>query len=414
MGTDHVFATLTISLGLGLLVGLQRERAGSRLAGIRTFPLITLLGALAALTGQVLGGWVVGAGFLAVAATTGVGSYLLLKQEQARETGMTTEIAVLVMYAVGAYTAVGEPAAALAAGVAVAVLLYSKGPMHGLAARIGEKDMGAIMLLAAITFVVLPVLPDRTFGPLDVLNPHHIWLMVVLVVGMSLGGYVAYKALGARAGAVVAGLLGGLISSTATTVTFARRSRENGAYLGPAVVVIMLASGVVYVRVLVEIAVVAQEFWRQAAVPVGVMLAVSAGVAGAAWLIMGRNGDALPEPENPTELKSALMFAVLYAAVLLAVAWGKEHLGTGGVYGVAALSGLTDMDAITLSTARLVEEGGMAASAGWRAIVIAAMSNMVFKLVVIAGIGGRGLIGRVGPLLAIKLGAALALVALWP
>src|SRR5262245_58829233 len=145
MDLSTVFQSLGTALGLGLLVGLQRERVGSKLAGVRTFPLIALLGAMAALVAQRVqgGGWIVAAGFLSVAAATAVGNFLVLQEEHQRDMGVTTEVAVLLVYAIGAYAAVGEAAVALAAGAAVAVLLHAKGPMHGLVARIGDKDMRA-------------------------------------------------------------------------------------------------------------------------------------------------------------------------------------------------------------------------------------------------------------------------------
>lgn len=410
---SDAFEAIVIALGLGLLVGLQRERAGSGLAGIRTFPLVTVLGAVAGLLAEGMGAagvWVVPAGLLGVVAITAVGNFIAAGGEEGRDAGITTEVALVLMYVLGVYATVGPRAVTLAVGVLVAVVLHAKGRLHAWASRLGDRDMRAVLLFGAITFVVLPVLPDRTFGPFDVLNPRQIWLMVVLVVGISLGGYVAYKLVGPRAGTVLAGLLGGLVSSTATTVSYSRRARGNPAYEGPAQLVIMLASGVVYVRVLAEISVVAPGFVGVAAGPMGVMLAVSLGLAFAVWVSSRNGGGELPERENPTELRVALYFAGLYAAVLLAVAAGKHYLGDRGLYVVAGLSGLTDMDAITLSTSRMVVEGAVAESAAWRAIVVAAISNLVFKAGVVGAVGGPRLFRKVAVLMGVQVLAGVGVL----
>ena len=253
---------LAIALGLGLLVGLQRERVQSPLAGIRTFALITVLGTVCALLGQPFGGWIVGLGAIALAAMLVVGNLAKGKAGEV-EPGVTTETAALLMYGVGAYLVVGHAAVAIAIGGGVALLLHWKAPMHAFVARIGEDDVKAIMRFVLIALVIYPVLPDQTFGPYDVLNPQQIWLMVVLFVGIGLSGYVAYKLFGQRSGAALAGLLGGLISSTATTVSCARRTREDRKAIPVATLTIVVASAAVFPRVLAEMAVVAPNtFWR--------------------------------------------------------------------------------------------------------------------------------------------------------
>src|SRR5690606_6413539 len=285
--------------------------------------------------------------------------------------------------------------------------------MHEWAGRMGEKDMRAVLLFAAITFVVLPVLPNESYGPWGVWNPRNIWLMVVLVVGMSLAGYVLYKVFGAGAGSALSGLLGGLISSTATTVTAARRMRGDPRHTGPALLVIMVASCVVYGRVLTEIAVAAPEFFPTAVWPVGGMMAVSAMLAGAVWVSTRKESVGLPPPENPTELRSALVFAGLYALVLLAVEAGQVYLGDRGVFAVAAVSGLTDMDAITLSTSRLVARGELEAGPAWRAILLAAVSNLACEAGMAGVLGGRPLMLRVAGLYAVQALAAGAMAWMW-
>lgn len=263
-----VFQKVGLALLLGLLVGLQRERVQARLAGIRTFALIALLGAVCGLLSGNLGGWPIGVGALAVAALLVAGN-LACRSAHESDPGITTEVAALLMFAVGAYLVVGHEAVAIATGGATALLLHWKRPMHAFVARIGEADLAAMMQFVLITLVILPVLPNQTLGPYDVLNPRHIWLMVVLIVGISLGGYVAYKSLGAEAGAVLAAMLGGLISSTATTVIYARRTASAPASVRLGALVLIIASTVAMVRVIAEVSVVTPRHFVELAAPLG-------------------------------------------------------------------------------------------------------------------------------------------------
>jgi len=404
---------LLTALALGLLVGLQRERAAKRLAGLRTFALVTLSGTLAAQLAPALGPWLVVIGLLGVIAAVVTGNFVAVRSGGA-DPGQTTELAMLVMYLVGVYVAVGPLPLAVALGAGVAVLLHLKPALQGLVARIGDADFRAIMSFVVVSLVVLPVLPDRTFGPYHVLNPRQVWLMVVLIVGIGLAGYLAYKLLGTRGGSLLGGLLGGLISSTATTVTFARRTRAQEDTSGPAAAVILLASAVAFARVLVEIGVVAGGFFRTAALPLGLLALLFFAIAFVGWLRQAGHDQVMPEPKNPSELRGALAFAALYAGILLAVAAAREHLGSGGLYAVAVISGLTDVDAITLSTSNLVRDGGLDAGTGWRIIAIAALSNLGFKAGAVAFLGRRALLARIALGYGVVAVAGLALLLLWP
>lgn len=407
------FVQLAVALGLGLLVGLQRERVDSAIAGIRTFALITMLGAVAAHLGRAFGGWVIAVGLFAVAALVISGNLVRFKDGSA-EAGQTTEFTALLMYGVGALVVIGPlPLAVVLAG-AIAVLLHLREPLHRFVDRIGEDDVKAIMQFVLIALVILPVLPDQPMGPYDVLNPYQIWWMVVLIVGLSLAGYVAFKLFGAHAGAVLGGVMGGVISSTATTVTYARRTKQDSETSRLAALVVMLASTVVYGRVLVEIAAVAPRSFRALAPPVGAMLGLSIALCVVMWFFSRRREQEPPDPGNPAELKSALAFGALYALVLLAVAFARDRFGTAGLYTVAAISGLTDMDAITLSTSRLVEGGGLDPSSGWRAIILASMSNLVFKAGIVAALGSRRLLWQVALLFLAALAGGAAILWLWP
>jgi uncharacterized membrane protein (DUF4010 family) len=411
--TERVFLQLGIALLLGLLVGLQRERTEPAVAGIRTFPLITIFGTVCGLLSLEHGGWVMAAGLLAVAALFVIANLALVQSGQI-DPGLTTEMAALLMFGVGAYLAVGSMGVAVAVGGAVAVLLQLKKPMHQFVAAIGESDIKAIMQFALISLVILPVLPNREYGPYAVVNPFKVWLMVVLIVGIGLSGYVAYKWLGARTGTLLGGLLGGLISSTATTVSFARRTTAAPASAGTAALVIMLASTVVFVRVLIEVAAVAPGSFARLAPPLFGMLLVCVLISAGTYFFLRQEETEVAPHGNPAELKPALIFAGLYAVVILAVAAAKEHFGAGGLYVVAVLSGLTDMDAITLSTANLVENGRLAAERGWRVILVASLANLVFKAGIVGFLGARALLTRLLLMFALAgLGGALILL-LWP
>jgi uncharacterized membrane protein (DUF4010 family) len=412
MELAELFQRLGIALGLGLLVGLQRERAGSRLAGIRTFPLVALLGGLCALLGDSFGGWVVGAGLAALTIVIVVGNLPMLKTNE-EPPGITTEVAMLVMFLVGACVVAGHAAAATAVGGTVAVLLHLKPQMHALAAKIGDRDFTAIMQFALISLVILPVLPNRAFGPLQVWNPFKIWLMVVLIVGISLGGYVIYKFVGPRAGLLANGILGGLISSTATSVSMARLSKQSPAAADQAAFVILAASAIVFVRVAILVGVMGPAFLRSAGGPLAAMFVTLAALG--LWNWRGVRGESAPalEQENPSELKPAILFGLLYAVVLLAVAAVKQYFGESGLYAVALLSGLTDMDAITVSITQLVHSAQVAPDTGWRLILVAAMSNLVFKTATVAVLGDRRLLRRTAVSFGITIGVGLMLLGLW-
>jgi uncharacterized membrane protein (DUF4010 family) len=416
---DHTetFRQLGVSLLLGLLVGLQRQYADSPLAGLRTFPLVTLLGSLAALLGDFAGPWPIAAGLLALAALIGVSNHVRARGGDAAA-GITTEVAILVMFLVGAYVVVGDWVVAVVIGVGVAVLLQFKVELHGLVDRLGDADVRAVMTFALISGIILPVLPDRTFGPFDVLNPFEIWLMVVLIVGITLAGYACYKLFGQRAGLLLGGILGGAISSTATVASYSRRTQEQPDMARASLIVICIASSVVFVRVLIEIATVSQTLLPSAAAPLAILGAATLAPALLTFMRTTNDPQSLPDQKNPTELKTALVFAAIYAAVTFALAAAKHWLGPQGLYVVAVLSGLTDMDAITLSTARMVEhvesESALAPQTAWRLIAVAAMSNLVFKGAMASTLGTREFAKKVAAAFAIPVVVGAVLVLAWP
>ena len=408
MEASKVFIDLALAAGVGLLVGLQRERAGSAIAGIRTFALIALTGAVAATLPDPAGAWAVAAGLIAVGVLCWVGN--LQRAPGHDSPGVTTEAAMLLMLLVGALIVWGPRSAGIATGALTAVLLHAKPILHRFTQRLGEGDVRAIMQFAVIALIILPIAPDHAYDPFGVLNLRRIWLMVVLLVGISLGAYVAYRLLGERHGAIVASVLGGLISSTATTASFARRARIDPASVPMATLAILIASATMGLRLLVVLWFVAPEQWIVFAVPLGILLAAGAICVLIARLMCSGDGSPMPPLENPTQLKSALTFAALFALVLLASAAAREYFGDRGIYVVAFLSGLTDMDAISLSLGGQVAHSDLEAWIGARAVVIAFISNTIFKTAMAGTLGGRALLFRLAPLTAGQIAVGIALL----
>ncbi len=409
-----VLKSLATAVGLGLLVGLQRQRVEKSLAGIRTLPLVTVFGTLCGLLANRYGGLLVPGGLLAVVALLAVEDLRRPPLLERASPGITTEAAVLVMYAVGAWLADGAPAVALAVTGTLLVLLYAKQPLHHFVQQLGESDLAAIVRFVVIALIVLPLLPDRSYGPFQVLNPFQIWLMVVLIVGLNLAGYVGYQVLNTRAGTLLGGLLGGLVSSTATTFSYSRQTRSGVLRPSASALVIVLASTVVYARVLTEVGVVASRYWQVMAPPLIVLLLINLAVAAIALLWTPSDAGATPQLSNPAELRPALVFGGLYALVLLAAAALEHGFGDQALYPLAMVSGLTDVDAITLSTARLVSTGQLGPGTGWRLILVAVLANLGFKLGIVGLLGTLPLLRRVALLSSIGIVAGVMLVVLWP
>lgn len=391
------FTALGIALGLGLLVGLQRERYHSRIAGIRTFTLITLLGSVSAMLSEYFNqGWIVAAGGFSIAWLFGVANYLK-KNEKAPDIGQTTEIAALLMYAVGACLVIGNHLVGVVVGAMVALLLYLKQYLSTIVDRLGEKDLQAIMLFVAISLVVLPILPNKNFGPYQVFNLREIWLMVVLIVGISIVGYFTYKWLGKNIGTGLNGILGGLISSTATTVTYSKQAKETPATTQMAGFVIMAASTVSLLRVTLLAGIVAPLQLKIVAPPLLLVAFFMVLIAAILFFFSKNEEHETPEPKNPAQFKTAVIFAILYAVILLAVAFVKDKFNDVGLYVVAIISGLTDMDAITLSLSNMMNDEKIEATSGWNLILLAALSNLVFKGGIVASLGNRKLLKIIVP-----------------
>jgi uncharacterized membrane protein (DUF4010 family) len=410
---NNLYLLLGLSLGMGLLVGLQREYASSKTAGIRTFPLITITGTVCGLLAKEFDVWILVAGFLGVISLLIIGSIQKIKDNQ-EGGGITTEAAVLLMFSLGAYLVFGEPIVAVVLTGVTTVLLHFKTSLHGWVNKIGEPDLRAVMQFVLITMVILPVLPNTTYDQYEVLNPRDIWLMVVLIVAISLCGYFAYKLLGDKIGALLGGILGGLISSTATTVSYSKIAARNMTAGKFAAFVIITASAISLVRVLIEIRIVAPSSFMNLAFPLVAELAVMIILTGILSFKQRKGDFKMQDQKNPAELKSAITFGLLYAVISFLSAAAKDKFGIEGLYVVSILSGLTDMDAITLSTAKMAEQKTIDASLGWRLILIAFLANLVFKGGIAMVIAGKDFAKTITLLFGIAILTGLAILFIWP
>lgn len=398
-------ADFAIALFIGALVGLEREKRveedverGVRkqrgIGGLRTFLLFAQAGAIGAWLSVQLGTpWVfVGAGAMVTALV--MAGYAATWRSEGGQLGLTTEIAAIVTYLLGGTVLFGYAEIAVALAIATSAALAFKQPLHRIVQRVGRDDLYAALKLLIATFIVLPVLPDRPIDPWGALNPWRMGWLVVLISGLSLVGYVATRLLGSGHGIPLTGLVGGLVSSTAVTLSLARRSVEDerSVRLGHELASgILLSWATMFARIGVVVTAVNAPLARHVIVPMAALLATAAGAA--AWHHrQGRAAEGRAEPvplSNPFSLSSAIRFAALFAAVLLAVRLVEVYLPQRGLYAVAALAGLTDVDAITLSVAAPGRD--LSAGAAAAAIGVAAASNTIVKCGLVAAIGSASL-----------------------
>ncbi|MGB8517626.1 MAG: MgtC/SapB family protein, partial [Gallionella sp.] len=383
------------SLALGLLIGLERERNPSAKAGLRTFALVSLFGTLTAmLSTKTSSPWLLIAGLLAVA-TMIIAAYFNDPVKEG-DPGTTTVIALLLSYGLGAMVWYGQTKLAVMLAIGITALLYFKPELRGLSQRMTRRDLVAVLQFSVLTFIVLPILPDQNFGPYQAFNPYHAWLMVVLISGISLSGYVALKIVGTRYGAPLLGFLGGLVSSTATTLIYAKNGKSNPALSNLAASVIVIASIVVVIRLIVLSAVLGKGVLPHLLPVLACGLTAGLIVALYNWRKMDYASELyIPETSNPAELHTALSFGLMYVAVLLGASWMVDMAGSQGLYVVALVSGLTDVDPITLSSLRMFNLDQLGEQQTVNAISLAFLANLAFKFGMVAFIGGKALARKV-------------------
>lgn len=419
MDQIELFYRLALALAIGLLLGLERgwharrEAEGDRVAGLRTFALSGLLGGVCGWLAQHAGPIVLGLAFMALTILVATSYWVQNRKPDEDDLGLTTEIALLLAFALGAAALLGDTSAAAAAAVAGTALLSLKETLHGWLSRIGRSELFALLQLAVISVIVLPVLPRRGFGPGEILNPYEIWWAVVLVAGISFLGYIAMRVAGPRVGAMITGLFGGLASSTSTTIALSRLVRGDHR-LGPTLAVgAVLAGSVTFLRVLVLGMAFSPALLPALLPPLGIMAAVGFIGAGLLALTAGRKLEAEPRLDglkNPMALGTALSFGAVLVIILLATHYLSLWFGEGGVYAVAAMSGLSDVDALTISVARLSRED-LAISVAAKAIFLAVSVNTIVKAAIAIFVGGTQFGLRVLAVYCAVLAAGLA--ALW-
>ena len=387
------FQRLVVALLVGTLIGLDRERSAERkahrlFAGVRTFPLIALAGAIPMLVIDSTGPALLIVSFLAVSA---VALVAYARTSADGDVGATTEIAAFATFLLGVLAGAGYMHVAGAVGIGVAILLVAKPRIEGFSRALSAEELAATLELAVISVIVLPLLPDQGYGPWQVLNPFDIWSVVVLVSGLSFAGFVAMRMWGERQGLILAGMIGALVSSTAVTMAMAARSRTDAQLERPAASATVLASTVMCVRVAVLAGIVNLGVLPRLLPVVGAMVMV--GVL-AAWM-MSRNGPALtPSTEstsltNPFSLREALGFGVIYALVLVGAHTAGEYCGVRGAYAAAAFSAVVDVDAVTIAFTQ-AGPGSDAWRANAAAITLAVVTNTLVKLGIASATGAPG------------------------
>ncbi len=371
------------ALGLGMLIGLERERTRGDepiFAGARTFSLVALLGATTVFIGDQTGTpWIVALAFLAVVALV-VAAYYVSAQKG--YIGITTEASLLLTFFIGGMCTWGEVGIAGAVAVVTMLLLALKGWLHDLADRIEPSDVEATIKFAIITLIILPLVPNTDFGPagLEVINPYKTWLMVVLIAGLNFIGYILVKVVGREHGLGITGLLGGLVSSTAVTLSFSQRSRTEPALAPVLALAILLAWTVMFFRVVIEVGVVNFSLAKSLVLGMLLMGVISLVICILLWRRGRSKEKAEVEPSNnPFELGDAIKFGGLYAVVIFVASAAQLYFGDTGLYLAGALAGLTDVDAIALSMANLAQQDPASSTVAARTIVIAVVSNTMVK-----------------------------------
>jgi len=414
MGEEQqIFYDLGVALAVGLLIGIERgwkERAageGERIAGVRTFGLIGLLGGASGLLALRFGPLPLGLVFLGLAAA--LATAYAVKPRRLHDLSITSLVAELLTFVLGAVAAIGEVAIAAAMAVVATLLLSYKPLLHRWVGALQANELRAGIKLLLISVVLLPILPDRGYGPWQALNPYAIWWMVVLIAAISFVGYFAIKIGGARRGTLFTGLFGGLASSTALTLDLSRLARREPSLTPLLATGILLACGTMFPRMLLVATVLNPELFRLLIAPAAVMALLVYAPALVFWHSQRDTETAMTSPmENPLEVRAALSFGLLLAVVLVFGKALQSWFGETGVLALAAASGIADVDAITLSLAQMTHED-LALPVAAMGVVIAASVNSLVKGAMATAIGGRGIGARVAlPLLASVFGGLLS------
>jgi uncharacterized membrane protein (DUF4010 family) len=404
-----------MALLMGLLIGLerqhsQRDEAEPLFAGVRTFPIIVLTGYLSGLLTQAGFTWVLP---VALAGTCAIVVTAYAAKLGGPHKGATTEFVALLAFIFGALTALGFMIPAATFAVVTTLLLSFKTTLHHVAERIQEEELYAILKFGIVSVIVLPLLPNRTFGPFQVLNPRLIWWMVVLISAVSMIGYLLMRWLGARQGVAVTGLLGGLASSTAVTFGLSQKAREGAAGLAKCFALgIVIASTIMFLRQLFLTFIIEPRLAYTLILPMAFPVVIGTGAGMLLWKQKDAEPEAALDVKNPMELGSAIKFGLIFAVVLLLARGAYHYFGTSGIYLAGGLAGLADVDAFTISAAGLAQQGVLARNTAGASILLAGAMNTLVKGGIAAFLGGPALRRVILPIFAVlTLGAVVACIA---
>ncbi|MDR3368406.1 MgtC/SapB family protein [Rhodoferax sp.] len=410
MDNTQLAISFSVAIGLGALLGLERERTkgGDGGAGVRTFALIALSGAVAGYLdiSMGLGNWAL-VMFVAITALI-VGMYVVTAMRG--DTGITTEVSALLAFLLGLLCAHGRLQVASWIAVAMALLLALKQWLHHLASQIDAADVEATLKFAIVSLIILPLVPNTNYGPppLDALNPYKIWLIVVLISALNFASYLVIKVVGTQHGIGLVGLLGGLASSTAVTLGFARRSKLDATEAPALATGILMAWTVMLFRVGLMAVVISWELGVKLAPLLGVL---SVANLGACWWLW-RMSTHQPRGEvksgnNPFELTEAIQFGLLFGVVVLLARVARVYFGETGLYVASGIAGLTDVDAITMAMADRAKVDVATLTVGARAIIIAVLANTLAKGAMAVGIGSAELRRIMLPVSALLIGVGV-------
>lgn len=415
--TEELFLRFGVAIGIGFLIGLQREHATVRLdrsiiAGERTTSLLSLGGAVAAMVADIYDSPGLLIAFLAMTTTITALGYFTESWQRER-IGMTSEVAILISMLLGVLCYHGELTLAAALGIATTVILSLKVQTDRFVKKLSRQELYAALQLAVISAIILPVLPNEPLAdpPFDVLNPFSIWLLVVFISAINFLGYVFARLVGEQ-GIELSGLFGGLVSSTAVTLGFSERSKLEPQLARSFGVAIMISWTVMYARMLVLVAVLHRPLLASTWLPL--LISASVGLAYCAFLIFRKGSieDADIQLSNPLDIKSAIRFALLFTLILLASRAAQVYFGDIGLLVSAVVSGLANVNAITLSVAELTRNGSLAIEIASQALLFAIAANLVSKGSIVM-IGGDRQLRRIvlpGLLMMLTTAIILALV----
>lgn len=400
-----------ISFAIGALIGTERERKQSEIkefAGIRTFMLIAVFGTSSAFLSTFYPNFIIIA-FLGLSIMVGL-SYVTSTREFG-DIGITTEVVALLTFILGAlcFTDEGLQIVPIIA-IIITTLLAVKPSLHTFARKISQKEIINTLKFLIVAFVILPLLPDQTMGPLNVFNPYQIWLMVVFISGISFAGYILMKFIGAEKGISATGIIGGLVSSTAVTTAMAARVKESDFVIRAAVFATVVASSMMFLRVLFEVVVVNSSLIPLLIVPMLSMGILGIGLGFLAWKTtkVREVGEDL-KLKNPFSLKPALIFGLLFLVILFVSEIANIYFGSRGIYITSIISGVADVDAITISMAILARDT-ISPDVAVTAITLAAISNTIVKFFIAMFFGTRKFGYLIGVIFAVIISVGLMAV----